>query len=137
MIVPGLVSPVFNQIFIDDILSGKHPDWMFNFCLAMSVTIFILTVMTSLRAYILTRWQRKLTLADSSRFFWHILRLPIQFFQQRFAAEIASRVSFNESVANVLSNSVATSLLDLFTAIFYLLLLFQYSFKLTMIGLRH
>lgn len=135
MIVPGLVSPVFNQIFIDDILSGKHPDWMFNFCLAMSVTIFILTVMTSLRAYILTRWQRKLTLADSSRFFWHILRLPIQFFQQRFAAEIASRVSFNESVANVLSNSVATSLLDLFTAIFYLLLLFQYSFKLTMIGL--
>ncbi|MBR1395944.1 MAG: NHLP family bacteriocin export ABC transporter peptidase/permease/ATPase subunit [Selenomonadaceae bacterium] len=135
MIVPGLVSPVFNQIFIDDILSGKHPDWMFNFCLAMVLTILLLSGMTALRAYILTRWQRKLTLADSSRFFWHILRLPIPFFQQRFAAEIASRVSFNESVANVLSNSVATSLLDLFTAVFYLLLLFQYSFELTMIGL--
>ena len=134
MIVPGLVTPVFNQIFIDDILSGKHPDWMFNFSLAMVVTIFLLAGMTSLRAYILTQWQRKLTLADSSKFFWHILRLPIQFFQQRFAAEIAGRVSFNESVANVLSNQVATSLLDLFTAIFYLLLLFQYSFKLTMIG---
>ena len=135
MIVPGLVSPVFNQIFIDDILSGKHPDWMFNFCLAMVLTILLLAGMTTLRSYILTRWQRKLTLADSSKFFWHILRLPIPFFQQRFSAEIASRVSFNESVANVLSNSVATSLLDLFTAVFYLLLLFQYSFKLTMIGL--
>lgn len=93
-----------------------------------------MVVTISLRAYILTQWQRKLTIADSSKFFWHILRLPIQFFQQRFAAEIAGRVSFNESVANVLSNQVATSLLDLFTAVFYLLLLFQYSFKLTMIG---
>ena len=134
MIIPGLVTPVFNQIFVDDILSGKHPDWMFNFSLAMGLTIFILTLMTSLRAYILTRWQRKLTLADSSKFFWHILRLPISFFQQRFSAEIASRVNFNEAVANVLSNQIATSLLDLFTAIFYLALLFQYSFKLTMIG---
>ena len=71
MIVPGLVSPVFNQIFIDDILSGKHPDWMFNFCLAMVLTILLLSGMTDLRAYILTRWQRKLTLADSSKFFWH------------------------------------------------------------------
>ena len=134
MIIPGLVTPVFNQIFVDDILSGKHPDWIFNFTLAMTITIFILTIMQSLRAYILTQWQRKLTIADSSKFFWHILRLPISFFQQRFAGEIAGRVNFNEAVANVLSNQVATSLLDLFTALFYLLLLFQYSIELTLIG---
>lgn len=134
MIFPGLVSPVFNQIFIDEILSGKQKDWMFNFMLAMTLTVLLLGVTTALRAYILTQWQRKLTLADSSSFFWHILRLPMQFFQQRFAAEIAGRVAFNESVANVLSNSVATALLDLLTAIFYLLLLFQYSPILTLIG---
>ncbi len=134
MIFPGLVTPVFNQIFIDEILTGKHQDWMFNFCLAMICTILLIGVMTGLRAYILTRWQRKLTLADSSSFFWHILRLPMQFFHQRYAAEIASRVAFNESIANVLSNSAATALLDILTALFYLLLLFQYSVTLTIIG---
>lgn len=134
MIIPGLASPVFSQIFLDDILTKKHPDWMFNFCLAMTVSFVISGVMVWLQAVILTRWQRKLTLADSAKFFWHLLRLPIQFFNQRFAGEVASRVNFNESIAGVLSGPAATSILDFLVAIFYLLLLLQYNVTLTAIG---
>ena len=134
MIIPGLASPVFSQIFLDDILTRKHPDWMFNFCLAMTVSFIVCGVMTWLQAVILTRWQRKLTLADSSSFFWHLLRLPMQFFNQRYAAEVASRVNFNESIAGVLSGPAATAVLNLFVAIFYLLLLLQYNVTLTIIG---
>ena len=134
MIFPGLASPVFNQIFLDDILTGKHADWMTKLCIAMSVSLVLSGVMTWMRSVVLTRWQEKLTLADSSSFFWHVLRLPIQFFQQRFAAEIASRITFNEAVAGVLSSSAATAVLDFFIALFYLLLLLQYSVTLTIIG---
>lgn len=135
MIIPGLASPIFNQVFLDDILTGKHRDWMLNFCLAMTVSFVICGVMNLLRAIILTRWQQKLTLADSSSFFWHLLKLPMAFFHQRYAAEVASRVNFNESVAGVLSGSAATSVLDFFVAIFFLLLLFQYNVELTLIGI--
>ncbi len=134
-IVPGLASPVFNQIFLDDILTGKHPDWMFNFCLAMTVSFIITGVISWLRAVILTRWQRKLTLADSSSYFWHLLRLPMQFFHQRYAAEVAGRIGYNEEVAAVLSGSAATAVLDLLVAVFYLLLLLQYNVPLTLIGI--
>ena len=134
MIIPGLASPVFSQIFLDDILTRKHPDWMFNFCLAMTVSWVVCGTMTWLQAVILTKWQRKLTLADSSSFFWHLLRLPMQFFNQRYAAEVASRVSFNESIAGVLSGPAATAVLNLLVAIFYLLLLLQYNVTLTIIG---
>ena len=134
MIIPGLASPVFSQIFLDDILTRKHPDWMFNFCLAMTVSWVVCGAMTWLQAVILTRWQRKLTLADSSSFFWHLLRLPMQFFNQRYAAEVASRVGFNESIAGVLSGPAATAVLNLLVAIFYLLLLLQYNVTLTIIG---
>lgn len=134
MIIPGLASPVFSQIFLDDILTRKHPDWMFNFCLAMTVSFIVCGVMNWLQAVILTRWQRKLTLADSSSFFWHLLRLPMQFFNQRYAAEVASRVNFNESIASVLSGPAATAILNLLVAIFYLLLLLQYNVTLTIIG---
>jgi len=58
----------------------------------------------------------------------------MQFFQQRHSAEVASRITFNESVAGVLSNSAATSILDFFVALFYLLLLLQYNVTLTIIG---
>ncbi|MBR0103956.1 MAG: NHLP family bacteriocin export ABC transporter peptidase/permease/ATPase subunit [Selenomonadaceae bacterium] len=134
MIIPGLASPVFSQIFLDDILAKKHTDWMFNFCLAMTVSFVICGVMTWLQAVILTRWQKKLTLADSSSFFWHLLRLPMSFFNQRFAGEVASRVNFNESIAGVLSGPAALAILNFLVAIFYLLLLLQYHVVLTLIG---
>ena len=134
MVIPGLAVPVMRQIFLDDIMTGKHADWMGSLTLAMLAAILITGVMTALRLSLLTRWQKKITLSDSSSFFWHTLRLPIQFFQQRYAAEVASRVSFNESVASVLSNTAATAVLDLLIAIFFLALLLQYSVPLTLIG---
>ena len=134
MIFPGLASPVFNQIFLDDILSGKHPDWMLKLCLAMGGTIILTGILNIMRIILLTRWQEKLKLADSSRFFWHVLRLPMTFFQQRYAGEIATRVSLNDSIAKVLSDQAATAILDFFIALFYLALLLQYSVTLTLIG---
>ena len=133
-IIPGLASPVMNQIFMDDILTRKHLDWMTKFCIAMTVAFLISGVMALLRAVVLTNWQRKITLADSSSYFWHLLRLPMQFFHQRYAAEVAERVNFNASIASVLSGPVATALLDLFVAVFYLFLILQYSVSLTLIG---
>ncbi len=59
----------------------------------------------------------------------------MQFFNQRYAAEVASRVSFNESIAGVLSGPAATAVLNLLVAIFYLLLLLQYNVTLTIIGI--
>lgn len=134
LVFPGIASPVYNQIFLDSILTGKRPDWMFKLCAAMAGTVLLNVVLNILRVMFLTRWQKKLTLADSSRFFWHVIRLPMTFFQQRYAAEVASRIAFNESVAAVLSSQAATAVLDFLVALFYLGLLLQYSVKLTLIG---
>ena len=135
MIIPGLAVPVMSQIFIDDVFSLKHADWIVKLLNAMFGTMIMLGIMTAMRAAVLTYWQKKLTIADSSGFFWHVLRMPVAFFQQRYAADIASRIQFNESTAEVLSNQAATALLDLLVALFYLLLLFQYSVPLTLIGI--
>lgn len=135
MIIPGLAVPVMSQIFIDDVFSLKHADWIVKLLIAMFGTMVMLGIMTAMRAAVLTYWQKKLTIADSSGFFWHVLRMPVTFFQQRYAADIASRIQFNESTAEVLSNQAATALLDLLVALFYLLLLFQYSVPLTLIGI--
>ena len=134
MIVPGLAVPVMNQIFIDDIFSAKHPEWTHKLFFAMAAAAVLSGALAGMRAAVLTHWQKKLTLADSSSFFWHVLRLPVAFFQQRFAADVASRIQFNESNAEVLSGQAATALLDFFVALFYLVLLVQYSVPLTLVG---
>lgn len=134
MVIPGLAVPVMNQIFIDDVFSMKHPEWTTKLLLAMAAAAVLSGVMNAMRAIVLTYWQKKLTLADSSSFFWHVLRLPVTFFQQRYAADVASRIQFNEANAEVLSGQAATALLDMFIALFYLGLLVQYSVPLTLVG---
>ena len=134
MIIPGLAVPVFNQIFLDDILTMKRADWIKTLLVTMAGTVIFTGFLNWLRASILTLWQKKLTLVDSSKFFWHILRLPLTFFQQRYAADVASRIQYNETNAAVISNQAATAVLDFFIALFYLALLFQYSVPLTLIG---
>ena len=135
MIIPGLAVPVFNQIFLDDILTMKRPDWIKTLLVTMAGTVIFTGFLNWLRASVLTLWQKKLTLVDSSKFFWHIIRLPLTFFQQRYAADIASRIQYNEANAAVISNQAATAVLDFFIALFYLALLFQYSVPLTLIGI--
>lgn len=134
MVIPGLAVPVMNQIFLDDILSMKRPDWIVKLCACMAGAAVLTAIMNWMRATVLTAWQKKLTLADSSSFFWHVIRLPIAFFQQRYAADIASRIQFNEMAAQVLSDQAATAVLDFLIALFYLGLLLQYSVPLTIIG---
>ena len=135
LIIPGLATPVFSQIFMDDILTGKHKDWMFNLMVAIVIAFVVEGILVLLRSWCLTKWQTKLVLADSANFFWHVLRLPMKFFQQRYGAEVATRVAFNNSVADVLTGSAATAALDFFVALFYLFLLFQYNVTLTLIGI--
>lgn len=134
MLVTKLANPAFSQTFMDDVLSGKHPDWMFNLMLLMCGCVFVSVILQWLRQYILTKWQAKLTIADSARFFAHALRLPLPFFQQRSAGEVASRVDFNMSVADVMTGQAATAVMDILIAVFFLIMLCCYSVKLTIIG---
>lgn len=134
MLLPGLAVPVMNQIFLDDILSMKRPDLIDKLLLGMGGAMLFMGILTAMRAAVLTAWQKKLTLADSSSFFWHVIRLPLPFFQQRYAADIASRIAYNEQNAQIISDQAATVVLDFLIALFYLGLLMQYSVTLTIIG---
>lgn len=134
LVVPALALPAISQVFIDDILSGKHVDWMFNAGLLLGGMLVLTLALNFVRLWVLTSWQNKLDLTGSGEFFRHVIRLPMQFFSQRSGSEVANRVVFNAMVAQVLTGQAATAALDLFMVAFYLFLLLQYNVKLTLLG---
>lgn len=134
MIVPRMAQPAVQQVFMDDVLSMKHPNWAFYVLCFLGGILVLQLILNGLREMVLYRWQIKLNRSDSARFFWHTLHMPIPFFQQRNANEVASRVGFNQGIADTLTNSAATAGLDLVVAVFYLTLLLHYSVTLTIIG---
>jgi NHLM bacteriocin system ABC transporter peptidase/ATP-binding protein len=129
-----MVLPAFTRIFLDQILIGDEHSWLRPLLLCMGGVIAIQAALTWLQQNYLVRLETKLSLQSSSRFFWHVLSLPIEFFAQRHGGEIATRVAINDRVAALLSGQLAASLLGCFTAAFYLLLLLQYDWVLTLLG---
>ena len=130
-----LATPVISQIFFDEVLSYLHRNWLFDILLAFAVALILRLTLVFLRSWLLLRWQGQLTVQDSSDFFFHVLKLPISFFQMRFAGEIASRVQFHEIIADFVTGTLVRTALDIAIALLYLGLLFLYSVKLTIIGL--
>ena len=131
----GLVSPVFSQIFMDDILSGKNPDW-FKFFIGLYAVLvvfqFIVQVMQDFRWVI---YQAQLDIEANTSFIWHVLHLPISFFQQRFAGDLVIRQQSNQTCAAHLVQKIAPAVVDISLLIIYLLVMSRYSLPLTAVGL--
>ncbi|MCD4685730.1 MAG: NHLP family bacteriocin export ABC transporter peptidase/permease/ATPase, partial [Anaerolineae bacterium] len=133
LVLPGLVVPIFLRIFVDDILvTGR--EWLSALLIGMGVATTISIGLTWLQQMYLLRMETKLSLTGSSRFFWHVLHLPVEFFTQRYAGDIAFRVQVNDKVAQLLSGELATAVINLLLAAFYALLLLQYDVLLTVVG---
>ncbi len=133
LVVPGLVVPTFTRIFVDDFLIGGH-QWMVKPLLwGMALTVVISSALTWLQEYYLLRLETKLALLHSSRFFTHLLRLPIPYFVQRYAGDIGTRVAINDSVANVIASKLAMTVIDILVLVFYFLLMLRYGVVLTLV----
>ncbi|CAM4479501.1 NHLP family bacteriocin export ABC transporter peptidase/permease/ATPase subunit [Paenibacillus xylanexedens] len=133
LVLPGLVIPVFSKIFIDQVLLGHLTNWLFPLLVGMGITALLRALLIWLQRYYLLRLEMKLALSSSSRFFWHVLRLPIEFFSQRHSGDIASRVAINDRVAQLLSGQLAVAALNCVMILFYLLLMLQYSVLLAVV----
>jgi len=133
LVVPGLLIPVFSKVFVDSILVGGSRPWLKPLLLAMAGAAIVRALLTHLQQRSLRRLEMKLSIGSSSRFLWHVLRLPVEFFAQRFSGDIASRVEINDSVAALLSGELATNLVNLVMVGFFAALMFQYDAVLTLL----
>lgn len=133
--IPGMVIPIFSQIFVDDYLVKKLPGWIVPLLVGMFITAVLRAALTWLQQNQLLKLQSKLTLINSAKFFWHVLRLPLSFYQQRYAGDIAQRVDANTRVAQLITGDLATNVVNLISMVFYALLMVWYDVILTLIGI--
>lgn len=135
MIIPGLAIPVFLQLFVDEILVEGLHDWFAPLLIGMGLAALLQGILEWVKNHYLLRLETKMSLATSARFFWHILRLPVDFFQQRYAGDIGSRIETNDDVAELLSRQFARNFLDLLLIVFFFVIMLQYDVLLSLVGL--
>ena len=132
--VPRLAVPGFTQVFIDEILINDRRDWIRPLVLGIVLTGILRALLARLRLTYLRKLMLKLSVTMSGQFLWHILRLPVGFYAQRFSGEISSRVSLNDKIADILSGRLATTVIDSLMMVFYFLIMLQYDWVLSVIA---
>ncbi len=135
LVIPGLVVPAFSKIFVDQVLIESRQEWLRPLLLAMALALALQSTLTILQKQSLRRLEVKLAIKMSSEFFRRVLSLPVQFFQQRFAGEIANRVALNDRIAQLLSGDLATNFVGLGLLIFYGGVMLLYDWVLALIGM--
>lgn len=137
LVFPGLVLPIVSQVFVDDVLIDGYTDWITKLLVFMGGLIILKAGLHYYRALLLQKLRSKMTLTSGVSFLEHLFRLPMSFFDQRYAGDLVDRMQNNTQVSEFLAGDLAETLLNIFVAIFYLIILFLYSAAMTWIGLAN
>ncbi len=134
LVAPGLAVPMMTQLFVDRVLIEGRVDWLRPVLVGLGALAALRIVLELLQLRYLRALRTKLAVKLSGSFLWHVLRLPVGFFAQRFAGEISSRLALNHDVADALSGRLATAIIDSMMLIFYVVVMAYYDPTLTAIG---
>jgi ATP-binding cassette, subfamily C, bacterial len=133
LVLPGLATPAFSQIFVDQVLLQNRQDWLRPLLIAMVVVALVTGLLKRIQLQVLRQLKIKLSIGMSSQFLRHLLYLPIGFYDQRFAGEISNRTQLNDRLAQLLSGQLTTTVISAVMLVFYGSVMFMYDWVLTVI----
>ena len=123
LVLPGLALPWLIGRFVDDVLVAGMEGVAAPLLVGLAVAALARSVLVALQARLLMDTFGRAARVSARRFFAQALSLPMSFYSQRSAGELAARVDLNERVAETISSDLATVALHLFTASFFLVLM--------------
>jgi NHLM bacteriocin system ABC transporter peptidase/ATP-binding protein len=135
LVVPGLVLPGATRVFVDDILINQFAGWLMPLLVGLAAVLAMQLLLTTVQEQALMRMELKLALDHSAQFVWHVLRLPIEFFSQRFTGDLTNRISANDRVAQLLARDCGHTAAMSFTAAVLGIVMLLYNVTLALIAL--
>ncbi|APW62511.1 NHLP family bacteriocin export ABC transporter peptidase/permease/ATPase subunit [Paludisphaera borealis] len=134
LVAPALVAASFQRVFIDEILVEGRRDWLKPLLIGMGLTAVVRLAAVTLQQVYLTRLEIRMALSESVKFLQHLLRLPMNFYQHRYAGDLVSRAVSTVRVAQLISGELATTAVSFLTVIFFAAVMFPYDPLLTVVG---
>ncbi len=131
----GIIQPAFSRTFLDRLLTGRNPEWLMPFMALFSLLIILSVVVTWISAVYSLRIEGKMSAYGSASYLWKVLRLPMQFFNQRLTGDIADRQATNASIASALVKTFAPLAIQAMMMVFYLVVMVHYNWLLSLIGI--
>ena len=133
LVIPGLLMPWLLGRFVDEVLVARMGGVAAPLLSGLMIAACARSLLLAIQATLLMNTFGRAARVSARRFFAHALSLPMAFYSQRSAGEIAARVDLNERVAETISHDLAVVALHLLTASFFLILMVRLDARLAFV----
>ncbi len=131
----ALITPLFFQVVMDKVLVHQGFSTLDVIATALLVVSLFEVVLGGLRTYIFAHTTSRMDVELGARLFRHMLSLPLAYFEHRRVGDTVARVRELEQIRNFLTGQALTSVLDLCFSFLFILVMWYYSPKLTLVVL--
>jgi subfamily B ATP-binding cassette protein HlyB/CyaB len=129
----ALVTPLFFQVIVDKVLAQKTNSTLFVLVAGLIVIGLFDVILQFLRTYALSHTINRIDVELGQRLFYHLLRLPLGYFETRASGQTVARVRELESIRQFLTGQGLFTAIDLLFAIVFIAVLLVYSWRLSLI----
>jgi ATP-binding cassette subfamily B protein RaxB len=123
----AIVAPLFNQMVVDDVLTSGDQELLTVLVWGFALVLVIQTALSLARSWLVMVLGQTLSLQWLGNVFAHLVRLPVNWFEQRHLGDISSRFGAVHDIQRTLTNVMIEALLDGVMTLAALVMMFLYS----------
>jgi subfamily B ATP-binding cassette protein HlyB/CyaB len=131
----GLTTPLFTQVIIDKVIAHQSQSTLIVLGVALLVFMLFTSIMSWLRQYLVLHTGSRIDAVLGEKVMRHLLRLPLPYFEQRPTGTLVARLHGVETLREFVSGAAVSMVLDLPFLLIFLVVMFAYSWQLTLIAL--
>lgn len=131
----GLIVPLFTQVILDKVLVHQSISTLNVIAVAFIAVIIFELLLGLVRDYIFIHTTSKIDSKLGSKLFFHLISLPLVYFENRKVGNIIARVRELDQIREFIANKSVTILLDVLFSFVFVIIMFIYSVELTLIVL--
>jgi HlyB family type I secretion system ABC transporter len=131
----NLANPLMIQVIIDKVIIQKSADTLHVLGILLLVLAVFEAVLSSLRTYLFVDTTNRIDMTLGSEIIDHLLRLPLRYYERRPVGELATRINELENIRSFLTGTALTVVLDAIFSVIYIVVMFIYSWLLSLVSL--
>lgn len=123
----ALATPSYLQLVVDDVLVKQDVDVLPLLALGFLLLAVLNVATKTLRGFASLYFANQLSFALGARLFFHLIRLPLEYFQRRHVGDVVSRFRSLKPVQEFITGGVVAVVIDGAMALTTLIVIFIYS----------
>lgn len=131
----ALGGPFYMQLVVDEALVSADPDLLAVLALGFLMLVLIEIVTQMLRSWVVLMFASMLNMQMANNLFRHLVRLPLEYFENRHIGDVVSRFQSLQQVKEMFTTGFVEAVVDGVMSLVLVILLFVYSPLLALIVL--